>query len=214
LSFGNSPDEEMFMRGLRIIPYLALLIVAVAMPQRQAAAQADPRAFMTDVGDRVIKIINDKQSGDGPRKQQFRQLVENSFDVPRIARFVLGRYWRTATDAEKQQFQTAFSTYMISAYWSHFTSYNGESLNVTSAKDQGNGAVLVSTDILTSGGRPPVKVDWYLGKSDNGFKIEDASLEGVSQLVTYRDEFGSIIEQNGGKVSALIDKLNERAKGS
>jgi phospholipid transport system substrate-binding protein len=50
-------------------------------------------------------------------------------------------------------------------------------------------------------------------KRDNNFKIRDASLEGVSQALTYRDEFASIIERNGGKVSALIAQLNERAKG-
>lgn len=201
------------MRFGRIVPCLALVLVAFALPQ-PAAAQADPRAFMTDIGDRVLKIINDKQTPEAQRREQFRQLVDGSFDVPRIARFVLGRYWRTATDQEKQQFQTAFETYMINVYWSRFTSYNGEGFKVTGSQEQGSDNVAVTTDITRpDSGQPPVKVAWYLSKSPNGFKIEDASLEGVSQAVTYRDEFSSIIEQNGGKVSALIDKLNERTKG-
>jgi phospholipid transport system substrate-binding protein len=204
------------MRFGRIISCLALVVMAFALPLGAAGAQGqgDPRAFMTDIGNRVLKIINDKAAPEAQRKQQFTQLVEGAFDVPRIARFVLGRYWRTASDQEKQQFEGAFETYMISVYWSRFTSYNGEGFKVTGSQDQGSKNVTVTTDIMRpESGQPPVKVTWYLSKSGTSFKIEDASLEGVSQALTYRDEFSSIIEQNGGKVSALISKLNERAKG-
>jgi phospholipid transport system substrate-binding protein len=202
------------MRFSRIVPYLVLLVVAVALPLRPAAAQSDPKAFMADIGTRVLKIIDDKQTPETQRRDQFHQLVGQAFDVPKIARFVLGRYWRTATDQEKQQFQAAFETYMINVYWSRFTSYNGETFKVMGGQDQGNGNVTVTTDIMRPDtGEQPVQVTWSLAKSGDGFKIEDASLEGVSQALTYRDEFGSIIEQNGGKVTALIDKLNQRAKG-
>lgn len=204
------------MRAHGIVPCLALLIVAFALPARSvlAQAQSDPKAFMSDIGDKVIKIVADKETPEKQRKEQFRQLVEGAFDVPTISRFVLGRYWRTATDQQKQQFQSVFATYMINVYWSHFTSYNGERFNVTGAQDQGAANVTVTSNILRSPTDPqPVKVSWYLRKAGTGYKIEDASLEGVSQLVTYRDEFSSIIEQNGGQISALIDKLNERTKG-
>jgi phospholipid transport system substrate-binding protein len=204
------------MRARGIVPCLALLIVAFALPTRSvlAQAQSDSKAFMADIGDRVIKIVADKEMPEAQRKEQFRQLVESKFDVPTISRFVLGRYWRTATDQQKQQFQSVFETYMINVYWSHFTSYNGERFNVTGAQEQGAGNVTVTSNILRSPNDPqPVKVSWYLRKAGTSYKIEDASLEGVSQLVTYRDEFSSIIEQNNGQVSALIDKLTERTKG-
>ncbi len=204
------------MRARGIVPCLALLIVAFVLPTRSvlAQAQSDPKAFMTDIGDKVIKIVADKETPEAQRKQQFRQLVESKFDVPTISRFVLGRYWRTATDQQKQQFQRVFETYMINVYWSHFTSYNGERFDVTGAQEQGAGNVTVTSNILRSPTDPqPVKVSWYLRKAGTSYKIEDASLEGVSQLVTYRDEFSSIIEQNNGQVSALIDKLTERTKG-
>jgi len=169
---------------------------------------------MTDIGDRVLKIINDKQSSEAQRKQQFEKLIDDAFDVPKIAQFVLGRYWRSASDDEKKQFATAFQTYMINVYWSRFTSYNGESFKVTGSQDQGSSTITVSTDIMRpESGQQPVRVTWSLAKIAGGFKIRDASLEGVSQALTYRDEFGAIIERNGGKVSALIDQLRERTKG-
>lgn len=191
-----------------------LLLVGVSAPQPGRAETADPTQFMTNLGNRVLQIINDKQMSEEQRKQQFRKLADDSFEVPKIAQFVLGRYWRTASDDEKKRFTDAFETYMVQVYWSRFTGYNGESFKVMGQQDEGNGTILVTTEILRpNSGQPPVKVAWSLVKEGNGLKIRDASLEGVSQALTYRDEFASIIERNGGKVSALISQLNERAKG-
>jgi phospholipid transport system substrate-binding protein len=199
----------------RVFSCLVLvLLFGVGAPHPGCADSADPTQFMTNLGNRVLQIINDKQTPEEQRKQQFRKLADDSFEVPKIAQFVLGRYWRTASDEEKKRFTDAFETYMVQVYWSRFTGYNGESFKVVGQQDEGNGTTLVTTEILRpNSGQPPVKVSWSLVKEDNGLKIRDASLEGVSQALTYRDEFASIIERNGGKVSALISQLNERAKG-
>ncbi len=201
------------MRPSPILRIALVLLAALAFQARPAAAQGDPRAFMADMGNHVLKIINDKQTPEAQRKQEFKQVVDTAFDVPRIGQFVLGRYWRTATDDEKQQFIKAFETYMIQVYWSRFNSYNGESFKVIGSQDDGSGNLQVTTNILRPDtGQQPVKVTWYLIKTGNTFKIRDASLEGVSQALTYRDEFSSILERANGKVSALTDQLNERTK--
>ena len=202
------------MRPRRMLRLALVLLAALALHGRPtAAAQSDPRAFMTEMGDHVLKIINDKQTPEAQRKQEFKQVVDTAFDVPKIARFVLGHYWLTASDDEKQQFTKSFETYMIQVYWSRFNSYNGESFKVTGSQDGGSGNVQVMTDILRPGsGQAPVKVTWSLTKTGDTYKIRDAGLEGVSQALTYRDEFASILERGGGKVSALTDQLNERTK--
>jgi len=199
----------------RLLPRLLLLtlLVAAAPPSGRAEA-ADPGQFMMSLGNRVLAIINDQKTPEAQRKQQFRKLADEAFEVPKIAQFVLGRYWRAASDEEKQRFTDAFETYMVQVYWSRFSGYNGESFKIMGQQDEGNGTILVTTEILRpNSGQPPVKVAWSLVKRDGSFKIRDASLEGISQALTYRDEFASIIERNGGKVSALISQLNERAKG-
>ncbi len=204
------------MRSMRLMLCVLLLLPVAFVPRvGHATAADDAGAYMTDLGNHVLSIINDKKTPEAQRKEQFRQLVDRAFEVPRIAQFVLGRYWRTASDTDKQHFTTAFETYMIQVYWSRFISYNGESFKVTSQKDEGNGTILVVTEVLRPGsGQPPIKIDWSMVKRGDVLKIQDASLDGVSQALTYRDEFASIIERNGGKISALIDQLNERTKGS
>jgi phospholipid transport system substrate-binding protein len=205
------PSQRVPMR--RNLYRLILLLPLVTMVPLGAAAAADATAFMNDLGTNVLRIINDKQQTEVQRKEQFHVLVDKAFDIPKIAQFVLGRYWRGATDAEKQAFNTAFETYMIEVYWSRFSSYSGESFRVTGQQNEGNGTILVTTEIMRSSGQPSVKVSWSLMQQGDVYKIRDASLEGISQALTYRDEFASFIERNGGQVSGLINHLNERAKG-
>lgn len=201
------------MRAKRFLPYLLLAFSVALAPCPRAAAADNAASFMSKLGDRVLAIVNNRNTPEAQRKQQFRSLAESAFEVPQIARFVLGRYWRTASPADRQRFTQAFENYMIETYWSRFNTYNGESFRVSSEKDLGNGTTVVVTQIVrANAGQPPVNIDWYLVKRDNDFKIQDASVGGVSQALTYRDEFSSIIERNGGQLSSLVNELNKRAK--
>jgi ABC-type transporter MlaC component len=69
--------------------------------RRAAAATPDASRFIDDLGDRVLQLIGDKQRPIAERGQDFERLAEQAFDFPRIARFTLGTYWRTASDDQK-----------------------------------------------------------------------------------------------------------------
>ena len=202
---------------MRARSFLALLpiilLIAVTQPPRSAAATTDPGAFMSEVSGQVLQLLADKQHSDAERAQQFAKLVGDDFDVPRIARFVLGQNWRTASDDERQQFTQAFQTYMIQVYWARFTQYNGQSISVTGQRAQSDTLTVVSTQIIQPSGQPPARVDWTVTKEGGGYKIIDVSIEGVSQVLTYRQEFASILAQNDGHVSALTAELNKKIKG-
>ncbi len=187
-----------------------LLLVGLILPWRVAAAESDPAAFMTDVSHRVLQLIQDKQRPDAERAQEFQKLVDENFDLPKIARFVLGQNWRTASPDEQQQFTQVFRTYITQTYWSRFSQYyNGQDFDVTHQQAESADIILVNTQIIQPSG-PPIKVDWTLAKQSSGLKIIDVSISGISQVLTYRQEFASIIQQNDGHVSALIAELNKK----
>jgi len=189
-----------------------LLAVALSSVSGARAAATDATAFMNDLGSRVVALVRDGQRPEAERRTEFQKIANDAFDIPKIAQFVLGRYWRVASDEEKAGFIKAFQNYMIAVYWSRFASYSGESFKVSAQQDEGNGTILVTTEIVPANGNP-IKVSWSVIKQGDSFKIRDASLEGVSQALAYRDEFASYMERNGGKISALIADLNARAKG-
>ncbi|HEY1503972.1 MAG TPA: ABC transporter substrate-binding protein, partial [Stellaceae bacterium] len=97
---------------------VSLLLALPLAAQRAGAATPDAAGFIGDLGGRVLQLLDDKQRPLAERGRDFAQLAEEAFDFPRIARFTLGRYWRTASDEQKQQYEAAFQAYMVKYYWS------------------------------------------------------------------------------------------------
>ena len=191
---------------------VAFAFMVAAPAFAQAPAASDPGQFISGLGSQVVQLIGDKQQPDAQRRQQFAGIVRNAFDLDGTARFVLGPYWRSATDQQRSDFTQVFATYMIDVYWSDFSRYNGQKLTVTGQRQEGGNAIVVSSEIDQANGAPPVKVDWRVAPGNGGFKISDVSIAGVSELITYRQEFGDVIAQAGGSVDALTAQLKQKVQ--
>jgi phospholipid transport system substrate-binding protein len=182
---------------------------ALAAPLPSRAAPADPAGFVSDLGARAINVLTSKQS-QGEREKAFRTLFDEGFDLQAIGRFVLGPYWRTATEAQRTEFLQLFETYVIHSYAVRFAEYSGQQLTVQGARAQGDDSAIVQSQIVQPQGAPPIKVDWQLSKGPQGYKLTDVNVEGVSMAVTQRQEFASVIQRNGGQLDALIKLLREK----
>lgn len=189
------------------------LAVFPAFAQTPASPQEhgqDPGQFISKLGGQVIQLITDTQQPAAQRKQQFSGIVENAFDLPGIARFILGPYWRSASEEQRSEFQKVFATYMIDVYWSDFGKYGGQKLSVTGQHPESATSTVVDSEITQPTGAPPVKVEWHVSSASGGLKISDVSIAGVSELITYRQEFSDIIAQAGGNIDALTAQLKQK----
>jgi phospholipid transport system substrate-binding protein len=194
--------------GTRIFAVL-LAVAAFGAPAKLHAAD-DAAGFISDLGQRTVRILAAKSS-EGEREAKFRAIFEEGFDIATISRFVLGGYWRTASEAQRQDFTTLFEAYVIRAYSVRFNDYGGEQLKVTAARAEDGESSMVQSVIARPSGAPPIKVDWRVNKTPKGFKITDVIVEGVSMAVTQRQEFASVIQRNGGQIDALLKLLREKA---
>ena len=183
-----------------------LLVALLFAPPRQAAAQ-DARGFVSTLGTRAIEVLGPAVPA-AQRLARFRELFHNDFDVPGIGRFVLGRYWNTASAQEQKEFLGLFQEYIVRAYSVRLGEYGGEPFRVTGSRPNGEETVVSSEIIRSNGSR--VGVDWYLIHPAGAFKITDVYVGGVSMKVTQRDEFGSVIQRNGGRVEALLAQLRQK----
>jgi phospholipid transport system substrate-binding protein len=187
---------------------MSLLIAPVSLTAAPTAIAADANAFMNEMWNRAVEVLSKKVSAT-ERLTRFRQLFQADFDGPGIARFVLGRYWRSASEQEQQEFLKLFEDYVVFVYGTRLSSFNGETFKVKGSRPEGNG-VVVATDILNPGGEPPIKVDWRLISDNGAFKINDVIIEGISMLVTQRSEFAAVIQRHGGQVGGLLEMMRER----
>ena len=58
----------------------------------------------------------------------------------------------------------------------------------------------------------PTKVIFQVRNLGKVYKVLDIKIQGVSMILTQRDEFTGLIRNNGGKVSALISALRKKTK--
>jgi phospholipid transport system substrate-binding protein len=197
------------MKTVRQIFFLLLAIALVPAVPAPAGASADPAQFIKSMGEKAINELTGPNVTEAERQERFRQLFTESFDVPTIGKFVLGRYWRTATDAERAEFLKLFEDFIVKSYAVRFADYAGESFDVQNTTGGSDGASVVHSRINRKGAET-IRVDWRVQQSQDRLAITDVVVEGVSMAVTQRSEFASVIQSKGGKVAGLIDAL--RAK--
>jgi len=192
----------------RFLLILSLLIGSTSLTAASNANAADANIFMSELWTRAVEVL-DKKAPLTERLTRFRQLFQADFDGPGIARFVLGREWRTASEKEQQEYMKLFEDYVILVYGTRLSHFNGETFKVRGSRTDESGTV-VSTDIISPSGEPPIKVDWRLVADRGAFKINDVIIEGISMMVTQRSEFASIIQRHGGKVGGLLALMREK----
>lgn len=166
-------------------------------------------AFMQQLGNETLATFADKSLSRDQAVNRFKALLHKGFDVPYIGRWVLGRYWNSASPQQQQEYQGLFEKLIVDTYANRFVDYSGETFKITGSRPEGDRDTLVQSQIVRPSG-PPVNVEWRVRGRGGRFQIIDVVVEGVSMGITQRSEFASVIQQSGGNVQGLIDALKRR----
>ena len=191
-----------------LLTILLVLIATTSLAAPLPVNPADAIAFMNQLWNRAVELLNNK-TDPAIRQARFRQLFHDDFDGTGIARFVLGRYWRSTGAEEQQEFVKLFEDYVAFVYAARLANFGGETFKIRGSRSDGD-AVIVSTDVINPDSTSPLRIDWRLVNDNHGYKINDVIVEGVSMAVTQRSEFASIIQRNGGLVHGLIAMMREK----
>jgi len=175
-----------------------------------AAAGKGADDFIRTVGQQAIDSLAGKKLLDEQRQARFRIILKRTFEVPSIARFTLGRFWRRTSKQQRKEYVDLFEDFIVLAYAALLRNYSGESFRVGKVHEVNKSDVLVQSELALND-RRKIVIYWRVrGKSD--FKIIDVIVEGVSMVITQRDEFAAIINQNGGKVDGLLTALRKKTR--
>ena len=204
----------MFQRRFFLAALLGgLMILAVARPLPAAASsemESGATVFIESLSKQAVASLADQQVTRAERIARFRQLFNESFAVETIGRWLLGPQWSKATEEEKKEYLVLFEDLMVVSYVDRFAEYAGTALKINRTVTENEKHVTVFSDINRPGGAQPVRVDWRVGKRDDGYKVVDVIVEGTSMSITMRSDFSSVINQKGGQVSGLIEVLREK----
>lgn len=177
---------------------------------RLAWAATDVVQFVQDLSDAAITDLHfGPEATDAERAVKLKPLLEQYFDMPGIAKYMLGSYWRRATPEEQAEFIVALTDFLSLAYAKRFSSYNGHEMNIGRVRDEGDGRSIVFTRVKLPNGEP-ARVEWVVQTGVEPYRVSDVRVEGLSLAETHRQEFASLISNNGGQVAALIDALKKK----
>ena len=171
----------------------------------------NPGQYIISTTEKAINALTDNSITQNEKEKRFGKLFDENFDVPSISRFVLGKYWKSATTNQKKVFFVTFRNYMVKTYSSKFNEYSGEKLSLLNYENEPNPKLFVVHTALNRPNDAPIKVDWRVGLKKDRYVILDIIIEGISLAVTQRSEFVSVIDHNDGNLDNLIKLLKEKS---
>ncbi len=193
-----------------LLSCIALLTLALAVPPARAQNAVPGAAqFIDRLSQSAIEGLTSKEIDHDERKERFRKLFTEAFDVTTIGRFALGAPWRTASENDRAEYLKAFEDYIVASYATRFADYGGEKIVTVGSRRGDDNEAFVQSQFMRAQGAP-VRVTWRVRPSADSWRIIDVIIEDVSMAITQRDDFSATVQRNGGRLSALIEAL--RAK--
>ncbi|MDB5314711.1 MAG: transporter [Rhodospirillales bacterium] len=177
-----------------------------------AFAQVDPAqatAFIEAAGRDLVAQLNSTSGTAAQRRERVAAVLRRAIDIEGTGRFILGRYWRQASEAEQRQYLQLFDEIIIRNLSARFGEYQGVRFVVGRTQQRSEEDVLVTTQV----DRPnsaSFALDWRVAEVGGQPKVVDVIAEGTSMRLTTRSEYSSVIQRNGGQVGALLVAMRQQ----
>jgi phospholipid transport system substrate-binding protein len=208
------------MRAIIALTASAALLGGVLTPtllQAQApagAAAASPSQVVEEVAQNILKALDaDRETyrkNPVKREQLMSQYLLPHLETERAAQLVLGQHWRTATPDQRKRFIDAFYHSMLTNYGIAIAEFTGNRLKVyPSVVEPGKTRTTVRSEIKRDSGAP-VSVNYQMELTEHGWQAYDVSIDGISYVKSYRDDFAAQIDAQG--LDAVITRLEKGEK--
>jgi phospholipid transport system substrate-binding protein len=182
---------------------------APAAAPAAGASQQNPSDIVQTAAQGILKDLDANRDMYRKDPSKVSALVDKyllpHFDTEYAARLVLAQYWRTATDDQKKRFIDAFYHSLLSNYGSALAEFTSDKLKVFPTNiAPGDDHATVRTEVKRDNG-DRIAVNYSLRKEADGWKAYDVNIDGISYVKSYREDFGTQIQQKG--IESVITRL-------
>ena len=190
---------------------LILAIFCLALPQGLLANTSDdPASLLEQTANSILQDLNQNRKAYSADPELLRSVVRKDLlpllDLDYSARLILGKTSRGASPQQISAFSEAMSSVLINRYADGLLAFKSkDQMEVLPLKGNNTDKVTrVRTRIkLDNGGHAPV--DYAFRKTDQGWKAFDVTVEGISYVITFRNQIGPRVATDGiDKVTADI----------
>lgn len=190
----------------------AVLTLGILLAGTQVAAEptADElqaaATFIRQLADDTITSLEKTDDGHIIDPERIEGLLDRGFEVELISRYVIGRHWKKASKDQRVEYGSLFRDFVLDVIMQRLELFTSEELEITGQSTAGKRDIFVNSQVIREQGN--IDVDWRVRKIGEDFRIIDLKVAGVSMVITYREDFGSVIQSKG--IEGLIDSLREK----
>jgi len=192
-----------------ILATLLFVFLTFATP---ASSDQSPQELVRDTSTQILMVLRKEAMSTKQDPGQMHEMIAENvmphFDLERMGRWTLGKYWRNANMQQREEFINEFRVLLIRSYGSALVDYADAEIDYLPFQlKEGDSRVKVYTK-LSRKNDAPVKVTYSLHSTADGWKVYDISVEGISLVANYRSTFMNKIKQDG--LDQLIDQLSAK----
>lgn len=198
---------------MRNILFLFVFLSFFGLRPAAAADLVAPDVLARSVTDEVVGILRSDKDIQAGSQRRARDLIETKlaphFNFSGMARLALGKNWNAASPDQRKALTAEFRALLVQTYTASLMLYKDQKIDYRPLKVTAeDNDVLVRSLVRRSGGGEPVQVDYGMEKLDNGWKVYNVKIGGVSLVESYRSTFNTEIQKNG--VDGLIKTLHDK----
>ena len=200
---------------MRTLATILVLVVGGLAGAVQTAvsgqAQLGPSELVENAARSMLKDLEADRAAYRKDPSKVGALVEKyllpHFDIQYSARLVLGKHWRDATPEQRERFANAFYHTLIDNYGAALAEFTSDRLKVFPAKVEADADRVTVRSEVTRDNGDHVPVNYSLRKTDDGWKAWDVTIEGISYVKSFREDYGAAIDQQG--LDAVIERIEK-----
>jgi len=188
-------------------------MVVVSLSPLRAEVQV-PDELVKKLAAEMTQAVRNDPELQNPNSVKISDFVQKNivprFDFDRITQIAMGRNWAKASPTEQKQIVIEFGKLLTRTYSNAISTLKELDVEIkTTRVTTPNVDVTVKTQMI---GRPqPVAIDYGLINGPGGWKVSDVTVEGISLVAAYRDEFNGLVSASG--VQGVIDALKKKNGG-
>lgn len=196
---------------MRILVTLTLSLLAVlTVAETRSPDMRTPDQVVRETADALSSQVEGRQEQLAANPPELYKLVGDTFlpvfDTDYSGRLVLGKHWRTASPAQRQQFIDTFYDFLLRSYSRYVLRFEKDKVRILPGPDgppDPKRAVVKTEMQLADGTKLPVH--YSLHQTVDGWRAFDVRIEGISYVQNYRNQFSAEIGAKG--IDAVIARL-------
>lgn len=201
---------------------LFVLIVTLLINANSHASTQSPDKMLETATKTMLRSINQNRAEIKQSPDKLKSLVEKiilpHLDFIAASKLVMGKYWRRAEKDQKIKFIRQFRLLLLRFYSSALSEYLSNTDKALSENliqyfpvelAEGETSLTVRAELKPETGKS-VPIYYRVHLTKKGWKIYDVSVEGISMITTYKNNFATQFKTEG--IDALIASLEEKNK--